>query len=410
MKILLINNYHYLRGGSERAYFDTAEILAKHGHEVAFFSTENPKNQPTPWSKYFVSEIDFEEGKTSLPSKIKFLSKGFYNFEAKKKLAGLIDDFKPDIAHLHNIYHHLSPSVIDVLKKKHIPMIMTLHDYQLISPNYSLFARGEIWEGSRAKKYWRCFTDRCVKDSYWQSFLAAIEAYFFQWLGVCEKIKKFISPSRFLIDKFEEFDFKKEIIYLPNPFPPEATGAADDKTKKGKYILYYGRLNPEKGIDDLLRAYARLKTGTKLRIVGAGPEEEKLKNIIVQEKISLVEFAGYKKGEELWREVRGAEAVIIPSRWYENAPYGAIEAMAAGKIVIAAGIGGLAELIRDGENGFLFAPGNVRELSEKMNFVLSDPELEKQIGVRARAAIKEKNDPEKYYQTLIKIYQQAKNT
>jgi|WetSurMetagenome_2_1015567.scaffolds.fasta_scaffold03437_7 glycosyltransferase involved in cell wall biosynthesis len=406
MKILLINNYHYSRDGVTRAYFDQAKILAEHGHEVAFFSAHSENESPTEWSKYFVSATDFENDKINIFTKIKLIAKGFYNFEAKNKLAKLIQEFKPDVAHLHNIYHHLSPSIVGVLKKNKIPTVMTLHDYELVSPNYNLFANGKIWEGAKGGKYWRCFTDRCIKNSYWRSFLATIEAYFYQWSGSYRQIDVFISPSKFLISKFKEFGFKKEIIYLPNPFLLPEKIVSNNKAT-GKYFLYYGRLSAEKGIADLLRAYAKLKTEVKLKIAGAGPQEMELKKIIAEERINGVEFSGYKTGDELWQLIGNAQAVVVPSRWYENAPYSVIEPMGLGKIVLAYRLGGLTELIEDGVNGFLFEPGNINNLAAKLEDVLSHPELVKSIGDKAIEAIKDKNDPEKYYQVLWEIYQKV---
>jgi glycosyltransferase involved in cell wall biosynthesis len=296
MRILLINNYHYSRDGATRAYFDLAEILTAHGHEVAFFSAHSEEELPTKWSKYFVSATDFEQKNIGLAAKIKLLAKGFYNFEAKKKIAELIKDFRPEIAHLHNIYHHLSPSIIGVLKKNKIPLAMTLHDYALVSPNYNLYSRGKIWEGAKNGKYWRCLTGRCIKGSFWRSFLAMLESYFYQWLGSYGKIERFISPSRFLINKFKELGFEREIIYLPNPFLPPQAAVSVAGAEEEKYFLYYGRLSPEKGIADLLRAYAGLAAKIKLKIAGAGPQETELKKIAAREKISGVEFLGYRTG------------------------------------------------------------------------------------------------------------------
>ena len=419
MKILLINNYHYSRDGVTRAYFDLAEILTAHGHEVAFFSAHSAKESPTEWSKYFVGATDFEGEKIGFLTKLKLIAKGFYNFEAKRNLTKLLREFKPDVAHLHNIYHHLSPSIIGVLKKNNIPVVMTLHDYQLVSPNYNLFSQGKIWEGAKGGKYWRCLTDRCVKDSFWRSFLAMVESYFYQWLGSYGKIDLFISPSQFLIDKFGEFGFKREIIYLPNPFllPSAAISAKAAEGKsffakaaedREKYLLYYGRLSGEKGIVDLLRAYAQIKTEVKLKIVGSGPQAAELAQIVADEKIIGVEFLGYQTGDNLWQLVAGAELVVVPSRWYENAPYSAIEPMGLGKIVLASRLGGLTELIRDGENGFLFAAGDASDLTAKLKFILSHPELKNSIGAQAIASVKEKNDPEKFYQALLKVYQSAR--
>jgi glycosyltransferase involved in cell wall biosynthesis len=407
MKILLINNYHYSRDGVTRAYFDLAEILTAQGHEVAFFSSHSEKETPTPWSKYFVAATDFEGKRIGLFKKISLIAKGFYNFEAKKNLARLLRDFQPDVAHLHNIYHHLSPSIIGVLKRNNIPTVMTLHDYALVSPNYNLFSQGKIWEGSKGGKFWRCFTDRCIKGSYWRSFLAMIESYFYQWLGSYRQIDLFVAPSRFLIEKFKELGFKQEIIYFPNPIlAPQEIPAADPAT--AKYILYYGRLSEEKGIADLVQAYGRLNTEVRLKIMGSGPQEVELRGIIAEKKIRGVDFPGYKTGAELWQQVAGAEAIIVPSRWYENAPYSVIEAMGLGKIVLASNLGGLTELIRDGESGFLFAPGDIADLTAKLKFILTHPELKNSVGAQAAAAVKEKNDPEKFYQALLEVYKRAK--
>jgi len=150
MKILIVNSFNFLKGGSDRAALDMLKILEDHGHEVAYFSTIHPDNYPSKWSKYFVKYYDLNSSHGWM-SKIKIVLRIWYNFEARKKIRALIRDFKPDIAHLHNIYHHLSPSVISELKKHKIPVVKTLHDYKLISPNYYLFLDGKIWEKTKKK-------------------------------------------------------------------------------------------------------------------------------------------------------------------------------------------------------------------------------------------------------------------
>lgn len=407
MKILLINKYHYSRDGGTRAYFDLAKILTAHGHEVAFFSMKHPQNEPSEWSEFFVDNIDYRDDHLSWKNKIMAVLNIFYNFEAKRKLSLLLKKFKPDIAHLHVIYHQLSPSIIDTLKKNKIPMVMTLHDYKLICPNYNLLVRGKIWERSKPAKYYRCFFDRCVKDSYLKSLVCTLEAYLHKFLRLYEKVNLYISPSQFLISKFQEYNFKKEIVYLPNPFLPEEAKKSSAPAEASKYILYYGRLSEEKGIADLLRAYGLLKAKIPLYIVGTGPEETELKNIVSREKISNVEFFGYRAGAELWRLVSGAEMIIVPSKWYENAPYIVVEAMALGKIVLAASIGGLTEMINDGVNGFLFESGNIDDLQKKIKYILARPENRESLGRQAQAAIKERNDKKKYYEKLLEIYEKA---
>ena len=171
--------------------------------------------------------------------------------------------------------------------------------------------------------------------------------------------------------------------------------------------MYYGRLSEEKGIVDLLHAYASIKTEVRLRLAGSGPQEAELKNIIADRKISGVEFLGYQIGAALWQQVQGAEMIVVPSRWYENAPYSIIEPMGLGKIVLASDLGGSAELIKNNENGFLFSAGEPTDLAVKMEFILVHPELKKTVGEQAQTAVKIKNNPEKFYQELLKVYQQA---
>lgn len=410
MRVLLINKFHYLRGGAERCYFDTAKILSDHGHDLAFFSMAHPENKLSRWSRYFICEVDYENGKTSLWGKISSASKIIYNFQAQKNLEKSIKEFKPEVVHLHNIYHQLSPAIIKTLDKHKIPIVMTLHDYKLICPNYNLLVRGKIWEKSKPDKYYKCFLDRCVKDSYLKSLVCAIEAYLHKWLKIYDKIDIFISPSQFLINKFREFGFKKKIVYLPNPLSLDigAAGYKNDLLEE-KYILYFGRLSEEKGVDDLIEAYSRLITNYKLVIVGQGSGKEQLLKTVKNKNLkSKVIFVGRKQGNDLWNLVRGAEFAVMPSRWYENAPYNVIEAMALTKIVVCAKIGGLLEIVDDGKNGFLFKAGSVADLVKTMNYLINlDGKVKRKIGEQAAASIKQKNNKEIYYKNLIKIYEKV---
>ncbi len=405
-KVLLINKFHYLKGGAERSYFDTAEILREKGYEVAFFSMKHPENEKTKWEKYFIENSEYNnENNISLSKKIKTVFKIWYNFEANKRLEKLLKDFDPDVAHLHNIYHQISPSIINVLKREKVPIVYTLHDYKLISPNYSLMLNGRIWEKSKSKKYYHCLFDKCVKDSYSKSLVCVIESYLHSLLGIYKKVDEYISPSNFLIEKFWEFGFKNKISYLPNPLPFEG----QMNLRKKDYFLFYGRLSREKGVMDLLDAYSMANLKNNLYIVGDGPEEEILKNKIkefgLEKRVFLL---GFKKGKELEKIIAEARAVIIPSKWYENAPYTVIEAMSLGTLVLASRIGGLAEMIEDGKTGFLFSFGNKKNLSEKMNEIESIKDEERvKIEKSAKRSIEGKNSRENYFKSLSLIYSQA---
>lgn len=401
MRILQINNFHYLRGGAEKCYFDTAKILFNNGHDIAFFSMKHSKNKKSRWSKYFIDYVDYEK-KNNFIEKIKIVFKIWYNFQAKKNLEKLIKNFKPDIAHLHNIYHHLSPSIIDTLKKYNIPMVMTLHDYKLICPNYNLFVKDKIWEKSKKYKYYKCFLDKCIKNSYSKSLICVIEAYLHRLIKIYSKIDCFISPSEFLIYKFNKFEFKKEIIHLPNPLIDIKNVS---NRKEENYILYFGRLSIEKGINDLIKSYSKLNTICKLFIVGSGNEFKKLKLLI--EKLNLnkkIILIGYKRDKKLFSLINNAKFVVFPSKWYENAPYSIIEAMSLQKLVICAKVGGIPELIENKKTGFLYDADNTKELADTMNYILKNPEKTVKIGENARKIVKNKNNQKNYYINLLNIY------
>lgn len=365
MKILLVNKYHYLRGGAERAYFDTASILTERGHSVAFFSMDHPQNQSTPWSKFFVSGVEYGDSDTmSFMQKIRTAGNIIWNMEAYRKMLALIDEFHPDVAHLHNIYHQLSPSVIWALRKRRIPILMTLHDYKLISPNYSLFVRGKIWNHGSG---WRCLMDRCVKDSLSKSLVCVLEKWLHDMIGSYSLVDAFITPSHFLVEKFHEFGWRQEIRVVTQPVisvgKREVSG---DITPSGRH-LFFGRLSKEKDIETILHAFALLPAEEHIDIVGDGPDRERLENISVELRLGdRVRFLGAKYGEDLNGMIAQAKSVIISSAWYENMPYVLLESLSVGKVVITARMGGIPERITDGENGLLFEAGDEKSLSEKL--------------------------------------------
>ncbi|QQR77843.1 MAG: glycosyltransferase [Candidatus Moraniibacteriota bacterium] len=403
MRILLIHKRHFLAGGAERAYLEMADVLMRAGHEVAFFSMKHPKNHPTPWEKYFVDTVDYQDSSMNFLEKIRTVGKILWNRQAEKNMERIILDFKPDIAHVHNIFHQISPSIFRPLKKAHVPVVMTLHDYKLISPNYYLFVRGRIWDPKRGS-LWKCVRDRCVKDSIWKSLVCAIEGLFHRSIRAYDSIQAFFSPSHFLVEKFREYQFSKEVQYLPNPLVPFPDDLSFLPLSDEAPFVFIGRLSPEKGVDTILRAVSLSRDIAKVRIVGDGPEMESLQRLARDLGVEpRVEFSGYLSGEVLEEARKNARAIIITSLWYENMPYALTEALGAGKVVIASRIGGISERIQDSKNGFLFHPGDEKELAEKMQ--LASRVDSAKIGGLARASISGLRE-EKFLEELLAVYRQ----
>lgn len=247
---------------------------------------------------------------------------------------------------------------------------MTLHDYKLVSPNYSLFVRGKIWEETKNGAYWKCVRDRCVKDSVAKSAVCVAEAYFHKWIDAYGAIQKFLSPSRFLIDKFREFGFDRPIEYLPNPLSPFPEDMSDVALLQDAPFLFLGRLSAEKGVDMLIHAMQEYRGLSKLCIAGEGPERVSLEALVKDLGIGKrVKFLGHLFGSELELVRKSAKAILIPSRWYENMPYVLTESLAAGKVVVAANRGGIPERIHHGENGFLFDPEDTASIANVLREV-----------------------------------------
>lgn len=399
MKVLLVNKFYFVKGGAEKHFFDIKELLEKNGHQVVVFSMQHEKNKPSPYSKYFVSKVNFENVRFDKEG-LRTAGRMLYSFEAARKLSKLIKDEKPDIAHVHNIYHQMSPSVLLTLKKHSIPVVLTLHDYKLLCPNYLFFTKGKVCERCKGYNYWQAINNRCLKNSLPASILACVEMYFHKIIKAYEdSVNVFISPSEFLIKKIREWEEPIiEIRHLANFIDAQGAGY----NPPGNYVLYFGRLSQEKGIKTFIEAAKGIDY--QFKIVGSGPLENELKKKVSQEKISNVEFLGYQSGEALKDSIKNSLAVVVPSEWYENQPLTILEANSLGKPVIGSRIGGIPEMIEDGKSGYLFETGSVDDLQKKINMMIADRNKVEKIGQRSHQLVQQRS-PEKYYKKLVKIYE-----
>ena len=402
MKILQVNKFYHQKGGSDKVFFDTIELLKNKGHVVSVFSMKDEKNLLSNCTRHFVSNVDYNDNrfKNVLKSSVNFL----YSFEAKNKLEQLLKEEKPDVAHLHNIYHQLSPSIIHALKRRKIPIVMTLHDYKLVCASYSMFKNGKPCEACKDGKYYNCFLQKCVKSSKLKSLLSTFEMYLHhKILHIYDLVDIFISPSIFLKEKLREMGFKNKIIYLPNFI--DLKEYQPQYACKGNAIIYFGRLSKEKGLLSLIEAVKGINI--KLKIIGEGPLKKDLLRKIKTESINNVELLGYKNSGELKKEVQNSMFVVTPSECYENNPCSIIEAFALGKPVVGTNIGGIPELIMNGKTGFTFEIKNEDDLKQKLIFLIKNPEKISEMGKNTRMLAEKKLGSESHYNKLIEIYDTA---
>ena len=400
MKTLLsVNSYHYLRGGSEAVYFNHAALFAERGWRSRFFSMHHPENIPCNEQEYFADCIDYGGAggaKKSLGNALKII----YSIEAKDKLSRLLDLHPADVAHVHSIYHHLSPSVLVELKARDIPTVMTVHDLKLVCPNNKMLNRTGICERCKGGRLWNVAVNRCIKDSVVASSLIALESSVHQGLNLYGRnLDRIVSPSRFYREKLIEWGWRADqIVHIPNFVDPAPKVSAT----VGDYILYFGRLSPEKGLATLVLAAASSRI--PVCVAGTGPQEAELKRL-ADDLNAPVTFLGFLSGERLWAAVDAARAIVLPSEWYENGPMSVIEAYSRGTPLIGARIGGIPELIVEGETGWSFEPTNVEDLASKLiqAFQTSEPNLAA-MGEASRGFALRHHSREGYFQAMSALY------
>lgn len=390
MRILLANKFYYRRGGDCIYMLNLEQLLNAHGHETAVFAMQYPDNLPTPWSKYFPSEIRFSPG----PGMVEAFLRPFGTREVKRKFNALLDDFKPDVVHLNNIHSQLSPIIAELAHKRRIKVVWTIHDLKLLCPRYDCMRNGKMLCEE-------CFVDKhkvleykCMKNSKVASFLAYREARKWnrQRLETCTDL--FICPSRFMEGKMAKGGFDKHKLTTLCNFIDVDKCKKDSYTEKEDYCCFLGRISNEKGIRTLIKAANQLPY--KLKIIGGGPLDTEMRTLAK----SNVEFMGFRQWNDIKEIIGKARFSILPSECYENNPLTIIEAQCLGTPVLGARIGGIPELIEEAVSGLCFESKNVEDLKDKIKDMFA---ASFDYNTIARTAQTRYNS-EAYYQKLIGLY------
>ncbi|OGL64784.1 hypothetical protein A2753_00050 [Candidatus Uhrbacteria bacterium RIFCSPHIGHO2_01_FULL_47_11] len=352
--------------------------------------------------KFFVSSVTTERPQLTLQSS-KTLARLFWSREATTKFKQLLELSNVDIAHCHNIYHQISPSILSLLKSKKVPVVMTLHDFHLVSPAYNLYAHGGSCTHSKGSKFFNAVTHRCVKNSYAASMLCACELWLHRKIKVYENnIDCFLAPSRFMAHTIQEWGFHpRRIEVIPNfvepktpqPFPAQPS------------VLFAGRISSEKGIEVLFKVIALLPD-VRFTIAGTGPMVNEVKQFAETHK--NLTLLGHVAPEKMGSIFDQCSLLIVPSLAPEVFPMIILEAFAHGRPVIASRTGGIPELVTPGETGEMIEAGDAEAFTKTITTLLSNQSNLERMGNRALILVQKKYSPEMHYQQIIKIYQSVR--
>lgn len=404
MKVLLADKFWYLKGGAERVVFETKRLLEANGDVVSEFAMRDPRNRDSAFRRFFVSPVVTDEVRFDWQG-LRTAGRMLWSFEAARKFDALLGQAEPDVVHAHNIYHQISPSILPVARRRGVPVVMTLHDYHLISPNYGMYDRGRIVEPSKAHPYWDTCRRRLIGGSALKSGLSAFEGWLHRTLRVYDGVAKFVAPSEFVKRKVVEYGIDAGRVEVV-PHAIDLEGRAPNYRSEDR-VVFVGRLSPEKGVDTLLRAMKGVR-GTACAIVGDGPERGRLERLA--EELGLagaVTFFGALHGSELDREIARAKAVVVPSQTYETFGLAALEAYAFGKPVIASRIGALPEVVREGETGLLFDPAEPEGLADCLRALTQDAARAEAMGRAGRRLAETEYAPGLHLDRIRRVYREA---
>lgn len=401
MRILHAHKFFTDRDGAGRYMTGLMRVQQAAGHVVAPFATHDPRNAPTPWAKYFAPAFASSAVAPGLGA-LRQVAHAAWSTGAAKAMGNILDVFVPDIVHVHNIYTHLSPSVLAACARRDIPVVMTVHDYALVSANYALWGGDAPLRGDGVPSFFAVASSRFIKDSVAATAALELVARAHRATGAYTRhIAAFVVPSRAVGARLEKAGIPASRLHVIAPLsePPREVVRRD----KG-YVLFVGRLERYKGAHVLLEAM-RAFPEVPCWIVGEGSEREALE--LQATGMRNVRFTGFLSGEALWDAYAGARVAVVPSVWDE--PFGlvALEAMHREVPVVVSDRGGLPDIVEDGKSGLVHGGGNARDLARCLGVLFSGNARAAAMGRAARTRAGEVGDPGRHLAAIMALYERV---
>jgi glycosyltransferase involved in cell wall biosynthesis len=376
---------------------------------VVDFAMEHPDNLASSNSRHFAPRRDYVDRSRPLPSRARDALSSVYSLSARLKLRKLLEEERPDIAHMHIIYHQLTLSIVDELVRQKIPSVMTLHDYKIGCPAYVMYRDGKPCSLCTTGPVENALVHRCVKGSRAASLLAAVEARAARIRGSYRKIDAYVAPSGFAGRVAIAAGVDPGAVHvIPNFLPASEIGDPISELEGSPRFFFAGRLEEVKGVREMLDAYASgdPRLG-KLVLAGAGGElEDEVRAVAAQ--ASNIEYLGRLEREDVLAQMRRSRALLVPSRWHENNPMSLLEARAIGVPVICTDMGGLPEMVDDGIDGLVVTRASVAELSGAIARLAENPWLALDMGRKGNIRFLKENTSEVHYERLMSAYEAAR--
>ncbi|MGC9317117.1 MAG: glycosyltransferase family 4 protein [Armatimonadota bacterium] len=413
MKIMMAHKYMFRGGGTSTYVFGLADELERRGHTWVPFTVGYDETAVDTYTDYFVSpplgpdQSHYEDMKLSPLAMLKLLARATYSLEARRKAAALIDAVHPDIAYIHNVYNYMSPSVLDACAGRGLPIVMRVPDYNMMCAELHFLRHGDVCTECLRGGYWRALQHRCLKGSLAATAARVASMYVHKWLHLYEKVHLFITPSSFMREKLIQAGYgAQRIVHLRSFYPRQVEDEGD--RVEDDYILYFGRVAPEKAVDTLIRALARLEDPPRLVVAGSDVDGTRSELEDLCRELSLtdkVNFVGFQDRQALDELIRRCLFTVVPSRWYDNCPMAVLESFAHGKPVVASDIGGIPEQVAGG-CGILFEPDNEKELAASMTRLLGDARLRHSMGDAALQRLREQYSTRAHCDRLLELFEE----
>lgn len=406
MHVLQVNKFFFSNAGAETVFLGTRRLLQRSGHTVIDFAMHDERNLPSEYSDTFAPARYYERAGRGRAALARDALSSVYSFEARRALRRLLARARPDVAHLHNIYHQLTLSIVDELWTARVPVVLTIHDPKPVCPSYTLFTEGAPCRRCVNGSVLNAVVHRCVKGSRPASALAALETAIARRRRTYERVTTFIAPSRFMASVLAEGGVGSgRARVLPNFLDPPAPPATAPVERRD--YLFVGRLEQTKGVRTLLRAFVEGPGEARLKVVGDGPLAPEVEKAARSGRVLAL---GPQPPGDVARLLDETSALIVPSIIEENCPMVVLEARAHRAPVLCSDRGGLPELVSDGVDGLVFPAGDAAALRRCVQHVEDDPRRAGEFAERGYDRLVREHSSRRYYERLVAVYEEAIQT